>query len=185
MLDQERLYRNSRLGRAIEARLAANTSVLLAENKRIEAALEREERDLTEQRGKVSAAAFAPLADAFDQKAESIRKTQRDKSRLLSRRYEAERKRFQDVVRPILAEVLQSAGAVAIIDSRALILSFETLDMTDEAITLLDERLGDGVDLPPLPDPPPEPGTEGAAVVPGTLISPPEAPPGAGKASAP
>jgi Skp family chaperone for outer membrane proteins len=156
-LDQERLFQQSLFGQALLARHQADLDALLAENRRIEAALEAEELDLTQRRPTLPAEEFQKLATAFDDKAEDIRAAQTNKDRVLAQRLEDERQRFFEAVAPILAALLQESGATAIIDKRAVILSFDRIDMTDAAVARIDRVLGDGsVDQPPAPaDPAP------------------------------
>jgi Skp family chaperone for outer membrane proteins len=154
-LDQERLFAESRFGMAIQKRYDDESATLLAENRRIEAALEQEERDLTDRRATLPQAEFQPLAEAFDAKVEEIRSAQDAKSRALTRRREEERQRFIQAVVPVLGAVMRETGAVAIIDKSAIILSFDRLDMTDTAIARIDAVLGDGTSPPAGADPAP------------------------------
>ena len=72
-LDQDRLYAESLYGKALEARAIAANQALAAENRKIEQDLAAEEADLTQKRPTMAAAAFQPLADAFDAKVEQVR----------------------------------------------------------------------------------------------------------------
>lgn len=155
-LDQERLFTDSLFGKAVLARHQSELDALLAENRRIEAALEAEELDLTERRATLPPADFQTLATAFDAKAEDIRAAQNAKDRAISQRLEAERQRFFQAAAPVLADILREAGAMAIIDKRAVILSFDAIDMTPGAVARLDATLGDGSAPPDVPaDPAP------------------------------
>lgn len=157
MLDQERLFLNSRFGKAIMARHEAARATLQAENRRIETALETEERDLTERRAKLPTEEFQKLASEFDAKAEEIRKAQTAKSDELRTRLDAEQRRFADAAKPVLLDMMAEFGAVAILDARAVVLALTEADVTDRAIARLDATLGDGPPpdtAPPPADPP-------------------------------
>ena len=52
-LDTDRVFLESSAGKALEASITAENEALAAENRKIDAALEAEERDLTEQRPKL------------------------------------------------------------------------------------------------------------------------------------
>lgn len=147
-VDEEKLFTDTRFGQAVLSRHRAEMEKLLAENRRIEAALEAEERDLTERRAILPAAEFQTLAADFDRKAEGIRAAQSAKDKALQARLESERQRFFQAAVPILAQILQESGAMAIIDKRAVILSFDRIDMTAAAATRIDAVLGDG-GIPP------------------------------------
>jgi Skp family chaperone for outer membrane proteins len=147
-LDQDRLYGNSLYGRALEAKSLAATQALAAENRKIETDLSTEEAALTTRRASLSAAAFAALADAFDQKVERIRAAQEAKAKQLAADRDAGRKQFFDAAVPILADLMRQLGAFAILNHDAVILSFDSIDVTDRALVELDASLGDGTPAP-------------------------------------
>ncbi len=143
-LNQERLFRASLYGeRAIRERDRA-LAELARENRRIEAELTQEEKDLTERRKALPAAEFRKLADAFDEKVQGIRRAQDEKARAIVGRYEAEQQRFFGLVLPLLSEIVSERGASAIIDSRVIIVATGDIDITDEALRLIDARIGEG-----------------------------------------
>jgi Skp family chaperone for outer membrane proteins len=143
-LDDERLFSGSAFGKAVIARQDAESRALIDENRKIEAALEAEEKDLTSRRAAMPREEFAPLSEAFNEKVEGIRKAQDAKTRELQRRFDSDRQRFLEVARPILAEVMAARGAVAIIDSRAVFVGFGNIDITDAAIAQLDAAMKEG-----------------------------------------
>ena len=150
-LDQDRLYGTSLYGKALEAKSLVATQALAAENRKIEADLSAEEATLTTQRATLTAEAFAPLADAFDVKVERIRAEQEVKARQLATDRDAGRKKFFDAAVPVLAELMREMGAYAILNRSAVVLSFDTIDITTRAIAELDLKLGDGSALAPTP----------------------------------
>ena len=143
-LDQDRLYSASRFGQALEARSLAATQELAAENRQIEADLSAEEAALTTKRAQVSVEAFAALAAAFDVKVERIRAEQEAKARDLVTSRDAGRQQFFQAAVPVLAALMQDLGAYAILNHDAVVLSFDSIDVTDRAIAALDAKLGDG-----------------------------------------
>lgn len=153
---QERLYSGTLFGKVLQARTEAATLALQAENRKIEADLEAEEKVLTARRATMAAAEFRTLADAFDLKVEGIRTAQEAKARALSKEHDAGRKQFFETAIPILAQLMGDMGAVAILDKSAIVLSFDRIDVTDQAIARIDAVLGDGSRLP-TPQTPPEP----------------------------
>ena len=152
-LDQDRLFRESAWGRAVLARAETDGQDLATENRRIEEALEKEERDLTERRATMDPAAFAALASAFDVKVEEIRTAQEGKSRSISRRLEEDRQKFFEAVTPVLGELLSESGAAAILADTAIVMSLTSLDITSAAIARIDQRLPP----PPVTEPAPTP----------------------------
>lgn len=158
MVDRERLLVETMFGQAVEARFQASSKQLIDENLRLEQALESEERDLTDRRATLPAEEFQKLAAEFDAKTEAIRAAQDAKSRALTNQREQDRQRFLQAAVPVLGDLMQESGAVAIFDKGIVILSLRGVDITDEAIARIDTVLGDGTNLPP-PETAPEAGT--------------------------
>lgn len=148
MLDRNRLFTESVFGKAAEERFQTESKALIAENLQLEQALEAEERSLTDQRATLDSEAFQALATAFDEKTEAIRAAQDAKSRAITAKRDEDRQRFLQAAVPVLGELMRESGAVAIFDKDMVILSLRGVDITDEAITLIDAALGDGSALP-------------------------------------
>lgn len=144
MLDRDRLFAETLYGRAVEAQFQAESQTLIAENLRLEQALEEEERALTDKRPTLPAAEFQTLAAAFDRKAEDIRSAQDAKSRQITSKREQDQQRFLQAAIPVLGDLMREAGAVAIFDQKTVILSLRGVDITDAAIARIDTVLGDG-----------------------------------------
>ena len=147
-LDQDRIYSDSLYGKALEAASLAATQDLAAENRRIEADLSAEEAALTIQRAALTAEAFAALAEAFDTRVEKIRAEQEAKAGQLTADRDAGRTQFFQAAVPVLAELMRQQGAYAILNHDAVVLSFDSIDVTTRAIAALDAKLGDGSTLP-------------------------------------
>jgi Skp family chaperone for outer membrane proteins len=156
VIDPERLFRESAFGRASETRISTEQAALVAENRRLEAELEAEERDLTERRPALPPEEFRALAAAFDLKAEAIRSAQAGKDRAITESRQADQQRFLQAAAPELAQMMADMGAVAMLDKQVVFLSFDSVDVTDRAIARIDARLGDG-SAPPAPQPQPAP----------------------------
>lgn len=154
-LDQDRLFLSSAFGQRVMGEIDAAVTALATENRRIEADLATEEKDLTTRRAGMTAAEFRPLADAFDAKVVAIRSAQEEKLVILNGRRDVERAAFYRAAAAVLGDLVREAGAVAILDARAVFLSADRIDVTDEAIARVDQLLGAG----PLvaPDPAPSP----------------------------
>lgn len=143
-LDQEQLFLATRYGKALQSRFEAESAALLAENRKIDTELETEERALTARRATMTAQDFRPLADAFDQKANTLRTTQEAKARDLARSRDENRQTFFQAVAPLLGDYMVERGAVVILDKSAIVVSLGSIDITAEVIARIDTRLGDG-----------------------------------------
>jgi Skp family chaperone for outer membrane proteins len=148
ILNQERLLAQTAYGRRIQRELESVSSALATQNRGIEADLTEEELALAEMRNTVTAEEFREMADAFDARVEAIRETQETKARDLSAQAELARTRFFERAAPILLDIVRARGAAVLMDSRAVLLSAETVDITEDAIAALDDRLGDGGEAP-------------------------------------
>ena len=153
-LDQDRFFSDSAWGRAIIARTEAERQELMAENRRIEEALQQEEQALTDRRALVPPAEFTRLAADFDTRVEGIRAAQEAKTRVLLEQHDAERQAFFTAAKPVLGTVLDESGASAILVSGAVIMATQASDITQTAIQRMDAAY---------PGPPPEEAAEDGA----------------------
>jgi Skp family chaperone for outer membrane proteins len=143
-VEAERLFVQSQFGQRIAREIEAESAVLAAENRRIEAELTAEEQDLTERRATMEPEAFRALADAFDAKVQDIRRTQDAKTRALNQRREADRVAFLQAAAPVLERLMREAGAAVILERGSVFLSLNATDITEEAVARIDAAIGDG-----------------------------------------
>lgn len=148
VLNQDRLLTQTEFGQRIQIELDATSQALAAENRQIEAQLTEEELELTERRPTMSPEDFRTLADEFDTRVVAIRAAQDAKTRDLQAQAEAAQQRFFEETLPILLEIVQARGAAVLLDSRTVLLSAGSVDITDAAIVAIDEALGQGGDAP-------------------------------------
>ena len=142
-LDQDRFFLQSDFGKAVIERERTATAALEQENKRIEAGLVAEEQALTEERKTLPPKEFAAKAEAFDQKVERIRSEQDAKARQLTDTRDDDRKAFLKAAVPVLGELLGRKKATAILDKNLVILSLSAVDVTDEAIEMVNAALAE------------------------------------------
>ncbi|WP_210528309.1 OmpH family outer membrane protein [Rubellimicrobium arenae] len=181
-IDVDRLLSETRYGRRINEDLKARTEALAAENDRLATELTAEERALTDRRPSMEVEAFRSEAEAFDTRVQSIRSEQDAKQRELEAAVSKGREDFLNAVTPVLARLMIDSGAAVILERRDVFLSVGLVDITDEAITAIDQQLGEGqggagsttptdsgpAEAPPSPEPE-EPGsTDPAEAAPGT-----------------
>ncbi|TCP63397.1 periplasmic chaperone for outer membrane proteins Skp [Rhodovulum bhavnagarense] len=141
ILDEARLFSDSRFGQELLDRIEAETAALVAENRKIENELSVEERDLTAQRPQLAPDEFRKLAEAFDDKVVAIRRAQDTKTRVLAQKRESAQQDFYREALPLIAELVAERGAVAVLDRSAVLLSADQIDITEAAIALVDARL--------------------------------------------
>ncbi|MCR9127504.1 MAG: OmpH family outer membrane protein [Rhodobacteraceae bacterium] len=146
-VESERLFSDSRFGLRVAREIQEQGARLAAENRRIEAELTEEERTLTEKRAQMQPDAFRLLADAFDEKVQTIRREQDAKARALTQRNEADRVRFLRAAVPVLEDLMREAGAAVVLERASVFLSANSTDVTDAAIARINAAIGDGEDL--------------------------------------
>lgn len=154
-LDQEVLYLSSAWGLRAQARLEAKGEEVTAENDRLTQLLSSEEARLTEQRSTLPAAEFRELAESFDIRATRIRRERAQAVQDLNAWAEADRAAFFRAALPVMGQVMQDRGAVAVLDRRTIFVSLDAIDVTEQLVAALDDRIGDGEGVVPLPEPPP------------------------------
>lgn len=145
-IDQERLFAESAFGRRVGRELEERSNALAAENRRIEAELIDEEQALTDARPTLPPDEFRNRADAFDAKVQQIRAEQDAKAEALGRFRETEQQRFAGSIAGVLGDIARARGALAVMDRRQMLVSIDSIDITDEAVAALDAQLGDGTE---------------------------------------
>ena len=147
VIESDQLYRDSAFGQRIAAEVEEENTAIIAENQSIAEALEEEEKTLTEQRPSLEPDVFRELADAFDEKVQTIRRTQEAKARKIARKQEEARRDFLTVAAPILNQMMVEAGAAVIVERRNVRAFLNAVDITQQAIARVNTEIGDGQSL--------------------------------------
>ncbi|MBV1903372.1 MAG: OmpH family outer membrane protein [Marinosulfonomonas sp.] len=148
-IDSDRVYGASLAGQRIGAELEMRLQELVSENRRIEAELEAEEQSLTKKRATLPATEFRALADTFDQKVQRIRDEQDAKQRALQTLRENDRRAFVEAISPILSAIGNERGALLILERRDVLLSADSIDITDEVIGRINAAQPGGANTSP------------------------------------
>ena len=143
IIDQERLFSESRYGGQVKADLDRASALISAQNRKTEQALAAEEQALTRKRTTLAPDAFRVLADDFDARVTALRQESDRTERGLTAWREREQQIFLQAIVPVLGELLQENGADAILDKQSVFLYSERIDVTDRAIARIDARLSD------------------------------------------
>ncbi|MCK8463545.1 OmpH family outer membrane protein [Aliiroseovarius sp. S1339] len=169
-IDRQSLFSDTQYGRRVVESVEAERVRLANETRKVEEALVKEERQLTEQRETMSPEAFREIAKAFDAKVQALRSEGTEREQEFVRTLESEQAAFFERIGPILGQLVRELGAVVILDRRAILLTTQNIDITKLAVDRIDQVLGDGSDLPESVPKQPERGT------PPTGETPPESP---------
>lgn len=146
----EALYAQSDFGQRIAREIEEESLEIAAENRRIEAELTDEERELTELRDTLDPTEFRARAEAFDEKVQRLRREQDEKARAVGQRNEEARRALLTAVQPILLQLMEESGAVAVLDRRVVLLSVDAVDITEKAIGRVNAEFGEGAAILPL-----------------------------------
>ncbi len=145
-IHSDRMFSESEYGQRIAREMEGRSAVLMAENRRIEAELRAEELDLAERRSTTDPDAFRALAQSFDQKVQETRSTQEAKFLEITNARDEARREFRQTSIPILGQIMAETGAAAILEQSTVLLSADSIDVTDLAIARIDAILGEGLD---------------------------------------
>ena len=144
-VDMSKLLRSSDFGKNIIAVNNAARQNLQNENNNLEEKLLIEEKELSELRKILSIDEFRPKALEFDKKVTIIRKGQREKEENLNKKVRREEADFFKKIYPILYELLIERGGLVLVDQRNAILWDNSVDLTDDAIALINQALASGI----------------------------------------
>ena len=147
VLSQDELFSESLLGKAIQEMEKVEADALLADGRRIEEAFKAEDADLTERRPTMDPDDFRALADDFDVRVEASRAKQIQDANEAQQRAEARRRKFLEVAGPVLGRLLAKYQATALLDQRSVLLFNRNMDVTQEAINILDQAYLDDPDM--------------------------------------
>ncbi|WP_204114267.1 OmpH family outer membrane protein [Shimia biformata] len=148
-VNSEALFEQSAFGKRVSEEIEAAQSVLLAENRKIQAELTAEERELANKRPNMAPEDFRAVADAFDARVKQIRAEQDDKALQIGLKRDREQAVFINAARPILGQLMSEHGASVIVEQRSVLMSDSAIDVTRVAIERLNAELGDGAGLAP------------------------------------
>ena len=146
-VDMGKLFRSSDFGKKIISTNNIARQELQNENEELEAILLSEEKELSEQRKILSSDEFRPKALAFDERVSIIRAEQVKKEENLKNKARKEEAEFYKKIYPLLYELLLDHGGLILIDQRNVILWDSSVDITDEAILLINQVLGKSIKL--------------------------------------
>lgn len=157
VIEFERAFSQSAYGKRFALDLEEAGAEIAAENRQIEAELEKEELQLTEQRKAMLPDDFRKLADAFDQKVQQLRREQDTKAQSLRQWQDQARREFLGAARPVLNQIMQRSGAVVILEKRETFVSVSEIDITDQLIAGINSAIGDGTPDSKAPSDPTDP----------------------------
>ena len=141
VLSQDDLFKKSSPGKALLKVFEEKQSRLLQEAAEIEQQFIAEEKSLTEQRARLEVNDFQVLAEEFDIKVEKMRNSRAIKDKKLQQDFAIWRKKFVQIVLPIVREQMSQFGALVVLDTKNRGLIYDKkIDVTDIIIKRLNEE---------------------------------------------
>lgn len=142
-VDLDQLFRDSDFGKQVGSRYETSMTELRDENRRIEQSLSAEEQALTDERDQMDHDTFRAKADAFDAKVQQTRKERDTRQGEIEAERNRARSTFLQQALPVLEEIARERSAAVVMDSRAVLLKADFVDITQVAIVRLNKRLSD------------------------------------------
>ena len=144
-IDISRIARETQYGQRVFKDFEKAQSELVENNTTIQNNLEAEEQSLVELRKTLAPDEFRKLAVEFDERANSIRKERAELENTLFEKRDENISELLKLSVPFLQEIMLNYKATVIVDRRNIVLSNPMIDITEKAIELINDNLGDGI----------------------------------------
>ena len=141
-IDLNRIMNNSIAGKSVTSQLENNHKKNILKFKNIEEELKKEEAEIISQKNVITKEEFEKKIIDLRNKANKFRKERNDNiNNLNNQRLEATSKMIT-LVRPILSEFSDKNSISLIIDKKNIIIGKTLLDITDDILKIIDEKIG-------------------------------------------
>ena len=141
-IDLNKIMNNSIAGKSITSQLENNHKKNISKFKNIEEELKKEEAEVISQKNVITKEEFKKKIIDLRNKANKFRKERNNNiNNLNNQRLEATSKMIT-LVRPILSEFSDKNSISLIIDKKNIIIGKTLLDITDDILKIIDEKIG-------------------------------------------
>ena len=141
-IDLNKIMNNSIAGKSITSQLENNHKKNISKFKNIEEELKKDEAEIISQKNVITKEEFEKKIIDLRDKANKFRKERNDNiNNLNNQRLEATSKMIT-LVRPILSEFSDKNSISLIIDKKNIIIGKTLLDITDDILKIVDEKIG-------------------------------------------
>ena len=141
-IDLNKIMNNSIAGKSITSQLENNHKKNISKFKNIEEELKKEESEIISQKNVITKEEFEKKIIDLRDKANKFRKERNSNiDNLNNQRLEATSKMIT-LVRPILSEFSDKNSISLIIDKKYIIIGKTVLDITDDILKIVDEKIG-------------------------------------------
>ena len=141
-IDLNKIMNNSIAGKSITSQLENNHKKNISKFKNIEEELKKEEAEIISQKNVITKEEFEKKIIDLRDKANKFRKERNDNiNNLNNQRLEATSKMIT-LLKPILSEFSDKNSISLIIDKKNIIIGKSLLDITDDILKIVDEKIG-------------------------------------------
>ena len=144
-IDMSKLLKQTLIGKKIIAEDNIARQNLQSENDELEENLLFEEKELSDMRKTLTLDEFRIKAQEFDKKVTIIRTEQGQKEQYLIAENRKNENDFFKKIYPLLYGLLSEKGGLILLDQRNAVLWDSSVDLTKDAINLIDRILGDNL----------------------------------------
>ena len=141
-IDLNKIMNNSIAGKSITSQLEENHKKNISKLKKIEEELKKEESEIISQKNVLTKEKYEKKIIVLREKAKKFRNERNENiNNLNNQRLEATAK-IINLIKPILSEYSEKNSISIIIDKKNVIIGKTTLDITDDILKIVDEKIG-------------------------------------------
>ncbi len=141
IVNTQQIFAQSKVGVSIRTQLQDQAKKLQAEDKKGQAAVQAEAKALSDQRSLLSPEDFKKKVQALEEKENDRQAKMRAKGEALQLGVNKARQEVEAAIRPIFADVMKKNGATLLLDQSVVLAGGVDLDITDDVLKQLDEKL--------------------------------------------
>ena len=141
-IDLNKIMNNSIAGKSISSQLENNHKKNILKFKNIEEELKKEEAEIISQKNIMTKEEFEKKIIDLRDKANKFRKERNENINNLNNQRLAATSKMITLVRPILSEFSDKNSISLIIDKKNIIIGKTLLDITDDILKIIDEKIG-------------------------------------------
>ncbi|MAB13979.1 OmpH family outer membrane protein [Parvibaculum sp.] len=143
IVNTEQLFAQSKVGQSIRKQAQAQAEALQAENQKQSKKMEAEAKKLGDQRALLSQGEFQKKVEALQKKDRQLQKTMQEKGQAFQLGTQQARAKVQAALRPIFVDIMKERGGTVLLDQSVVLAGGVDLDITQEALKRLNEKLSD------------------------------------------
>ena len=141
-IDLNKIMNNSIAGKSVTAQLEDNHKKNISNLKKIEEELKKEESEIISQKNILSKEDYEKKIIDLRDKAKKFRKERNENLNILNNQRLQATSKIINLIKPILSEYSQKNSISVIIDKKNVIIGKTSLDITDEILKIVDEKIG-------------------------------------------